>query len=121
MKEEDMKKEKVEIDIRGVIIMIEIPEEMIEMEEDSEAEVIKNQDIIKRRVIHFILVICRTTQEKNKSNKSLNNMEKFKTLEFLTITVEHLKDLHMLNFKAKEMQRRHLTKIKLILMDEKLD
>jgi hypothetical protein len=121
MKEEDMKKEKAEIDIRGVIIMIEIPEEMIGMEEDSEAEVIKNQDIIKRRVIHFILVICRTTQEKNKSNKSLNNMEKFKMLEFLTITVEHLKVLHMSNFKAKEMQRRHLTKIKLILMDEKLD
>ena len=121
MKEEDMTRERAEIEIRrGIMIMIEIEDKMIEME-DSEAEVIKSQDIIKRKVIHFISVIYRTTQPRNKSKKCLKNSEKLKTLEFLIITVDHLKDLHMSNFLAKEKHLRHLTKIILRLMDGKLD
>ena len=62
-----MNLERVEIDIKGdTMMMIEIIEDiMIEMEEDSEAEVIKKQDIIKKRVIHFTSAICRTIQQKN--------------------------------------------------------
>jgi len=51
MKEEDMNQEKVEKGIRtGIMKMIEIIGGVTEME-DSEAEVIKKQDIIKRKVI----------------------------------------------------------------------
>ena len=67
MKKEDMNLERVEIDIKeDTMMMIEIIEDiMIEMEEDSEAEVIKMQDIIKKRVIHFTSAICLTIQQKN--------------------------------------------------------
>ena len=121
-KEEDMIQEKAEIEIQGgTIITIEIIEGiMIEMQV-TEAEAIKNQDIIKKKAIHYILVIYRMTQMRNKSKEFSKNLVKLKTSEFLTIIVGHLKDLHMLNFKIKEMQKKHLTIIKLILTDEKLD
>jgi len=62
MKEEDTSQEKVEIDIKiDIMITIEIIEEMIEMV-DSEVEVIKKQDITKRKAIHSMLVIYLTTQ-----------------------------------------------------------
>ena len=117
-----MIQEKAEIEIQGgTIIMIEIIEGiMIEMQV-TEAEAIKNQDIIKKKAIHYILVIYRMTQMRNKSKEFSKNLVKLKTSEFLIIIVGHLKDLHMLNFKIKEMQKKHLTIIKLILTDEKLD
>ena len=62
MKEEDTNQEKVEIDIKiDIMITIEIIEGMIEMV-DSEAEVIKKQDITKRKAILSMLVIYLTTQ-----------------------------------------------------------
>jgi hypothetical protein len=66
-KEEDMIQEKAEIEIQGgTIITIEIIEGiMIEMQV-IEAEAIKNQDIIKKKAIHYILVIYHMTQMRNK-------------------------------------------------------
>jgi hypothetical protein len=66
-----MIQEKAEIEIQGgTIITIEIIEGiMIEMQEISqviEAEAIKNQDIIKKKAIHYILVIYHMTQMRNK-------------------------------------------------------
>tara|TARA_B110000285_G_C15057078_1_gene580168 strand:- start:366 stop:737 length:372 start_codon:yes stop_codon:yes gene_type:complete len=123
MKEEDTNQEKAEIEIQGgKIITIEmVIEETVTEMQDSEVEATKKQDIIKKKAIHYILVIYRMTQVRNKSKESLKSTVKLKTLEFLTIIVGHLKDLHMLNFKIKEMLKKHLTIIKLILMDEKLD
>ena len=47
---------------------------------------------------------------KKLSKKRLNNLDKYKTLEFLIITVDHLKDLRMLNSVVKEMRKKHLIK-----------
>ena len=62
-----MIQEKAEIEIQGgTIITIEIIEGiMIEMQV-IEAEAIKNQDIIKKKAIHYILVIYHMTQMRNK-------------------------------------------------------
>ena len=66
-KEEDMIQEKAEIEIQGgTIITIEIIEGiMIEMQV-IEVEAIKSQDIIKKKAIHYILVIYHMTQMRNK-------------------------------------------------------
>ena len=67
MKEEDMNQEKAETDIKTDITKtIEIIGGTTEMIEtvDSEAEVIKKQDITKRKAIHSMSVIYRTTQPK---------------------------------------------------------
>ena len=69
MKEEDTNQEKAEIEIQGgKIITIEmVIEETVTEMQDSEVEATKKQDIIKKKAIHYILVIYRMTQVRNKS------------------------------------------------------